>query len=192
VAAFFTPEVQEVGTTGAAIAPRMSGRRVVRMDLYDRRPRWTVPAGIRAHGRDTIGRVDRRSKHLLFRARRIASRASRHARRAASMAKRAAVEARDRRSAVPTASHADRGAALPLRGRSRRRTAPSLPSTPTAGFRRPMDAALPPLCARVRPGWARERVHAAAAQGMSCAFLFPMAARALRQTESEPVHCTPT
>jgi hypothetical protein len=119
----------------------MSVRRVVRMDLYDRRPRWTVPVGIGAHGRDTVDRVDRRSKHLLFRARRIASRASRHARRAASMAKLAAGGARS----TFIASHADRGAALPLRGRSRRRTAPSRPSTPTAGFRPPMDVALPPF-----------------------------------------------
>ena len=109
--------------------------------MYDRRPRRTFPSVSGRMAGITLDRLDRRSKHLLFRARRIASRAYRHDRLAVSMASTPLHEARDRRSTVRTASHAGRGAALTLHGRSRRRTAPSLPSTPTAGFRRPMDVA---------------------------------------------------
>jgi len=64
------PELPEVETTRRGIAPHVTGRRVVRMDVYDRRLRWPVPAGLEARiAGSTIDRVDRRSKYLLFRAR---------------------------------------------------------------------------------------------------------------------------
>ena len=51
------------------VAPHVVGRRVVRVDVYDRRLRWPVPADLAERLRGvTIGRVDRRSKYLLFHA----------------------------------------------------------------------------------------------------------------------------
>ena len=62
------PELPEVETTRRGIAPHVTGRRVVRMDVYDRRLRWPVPEGLEARiAGTTIDRVDRRSKYLLFR-----------------------------------------------------------------------------------------------------------------------------
>ena len=62
------PELPEVETTRRGIAPHVTGRRVVRVDVYDPRLRWPVPADLDAcvRGR-TIDRVDRRSKYLLLR-----------------------------------------------------------------------------------------------------------------------------
>lgn len=61
------PELPEVETTRRGIAPHVIGRRVARIDVYDRRLRWPVPADLEArlHGR-VIERIDRRSKYLLF------------------------------------------------------------------------------------------------------------------------------
>jgi formamidopyrimidine-DNA glycosylase len=61
------PELPEVETTRRGIAPHVTGRRVARVDVYDPRLRWPVPAdlGARLRGR-RIERVDRRSKYLLF------------------------------------------------------------------------------------------------------------------------------
>jgi formamidopyrimidine-DNA glycosylase len=85
--AFFMPELPEVETTRRGIAPHVTGRRVVWMDVYDRRLRWPVPDGLEARmAGTTIDRVDRRGKNLLLRARRIAARAPRHDRLAARMA----------------------------------------------------------------------------------------------------------
>lgn len=62
------PELPEVETTRRGIAPHVSGRRVVRVDVYDPRLRWPVPADLDARMRGrTIDRVDRRSKYLLVR-----------------------------------------------------------------------------------------------------------------------------
>ena len=62
------PELPEVETTRRGIAPHVCGRRVTRIDVYDSRLRWPVPADIDARTRGaTIERVDRRSKYLLFR-----------------------------------------------------------------------------------------------------------------------------
>ena len=62
------PELPEVETTRRGIAPHVSGRRVVRVDVYDPRLRWPVPADLDARMRGlTIDRVDRRSKYLLLR-----------------------------------------------------------------------------------------------------------------------------
>ncbi|HEX6136567.1 MAG TPA: Fpg/Nei family DNA glycosylase [Casimicrobiaceae bacterium] len=61
------PELPEVETTRRGIAPHVAGRRVVRIDVYDPRLRWPVPADLAARIRGrTIDRVDRRSKYLLF------------------------------------------------------------------------------------------------------------------------------
>ena len=95
-----------------------------------------------------------------------------------------------RPSTFRAARRADPGAALPFRGRSRRRAASCFMS-PTAGDGRPMDVALRSLGLPGLPGRAREGQSCGVPYGMSCAFLLPMAARALRQTESQPVHCTP-
>jgi formamidopyrimidine-DNA glycosylase len=64
------PELPEVETTRRGIAPHVCGQRVARIDVYDSRLRWPVPADLdrRARGA-TIDRVDRRSKYLLFRLR---------------------------------------------------------------------------------------------------------------------------
>ena len=61
------PELPEVETTRRGVAPHVIGRRVVRVDVYDRRLRWPVPGELakRLEGA-LIDRVDRRSKYLLF------------------------------------------------------------------------------------------------------------------------------
>ncbi len=63
------PELPEVETTRRGVAPRVTGRRIAALKVYDRRLRWPVPDGLeqRLCGR-TITAVDRRSKYLLFRA----------------------------------------------------------------------------------------------------------------------------
>lgn len=61
------PELPEVETTRRGIAPHVTGRRVLRVDVYDSRLRWPVPADLDARMRGRrIDRVDRRSKYLLF------------------------------------------------------------------------------------------------------------------------------
>ena len=61
------PELPEVETTRRGIAPHVIGRRVARIDVYDRRLRWPVPADLEARLRgQVIERIDRRSKYLLF------------------------------------------------------------------------------------------------------------------------------
>ena len=61
------PELPEVETTRRGIAPHVIGRRVERIDVYDSRLRWPVPADLDARMRGrTIDRIDRRSKYLLF------------------------------------------------------------------------------------------------------------------------------
>ena len=63
------PELPEVETTRRGIAPHVIGRRVARIDVYDRRLRWPVPGDLEARlAGMTIDRVDRRSKYLLFHA----------------------------------------------------------------------------------------------------------------------------
>jgi len=61
------PELPEVETTRRGVAPRVVGRRIAAVRVYDRRLRWPVPGGLARllQGR-TIERVDRRSKYLLF------------------------------------------------------------------------------------------------------------------------------
>ena len=61
------PELPEVETTRRGVAPRVVGRRIASVDVYDRRLRWPVPPDLANHlvGR-TIDAVDRRSKYLLF------------------------------------------------------------------------------------------------------------------------------
>jgi formamidopyrimidine-DNA glycosylase len=62
------PELPEVETTRRGVAPRVVGRRVAALTVYDRRLRWPVPDDLerRLRGRK-VERVDRRSKYLLFR-----------------------------------------------------------------------------------------------------------------------------
>ena len=63
------PELPEVETTRRGIAPYITGRRVARIDVYDRRLRWPVPADLETRLRGlTIDRIERRSKYLLFHA----------------------------------------------------------------------------------------------------------------------------
>jgi len=63
------PELPEVETTRRGVAPHVIGRRVVRVDVYDRRLRWPVPPELaKALEGSVIDGVDRRSKYLLFRA----------------------------------------------------------------------------------------------------------------------------
>jgi formamidopyrimidine-DNA glycosylase len=62
------PELPEVETTRRGVSPHVVGRKVARLDVYDSRLRWPVPAELakRVKGR-RIDCVDRRSKYLLFR-----------------------------------------------------------------------------------------------------------------------------
>jgi formamidopyrimidine-DNA glycosylase len=61
------PELPEVETTRRGVAPHVVGRSIARVDVYDRRLRWPVPADLeqRLDGA-RIDRVERRSKYLLF------------------------------------------------------------------------------------------------------------------------------
>jgi formamidopyrimidine-DNA glycosylase len=62
------PELPEVETTRRGVAPRVIGKRVARVTVYDRRLRWPVPQALESRLRGhIIERVDRRSKYLLFR-----------------------------------------------------------------------------------------------------------------------------
>jgi formamidopyrimidine-DNA glycosylase len=58
------PELPEVETTRRGIAPHVIGRRVVRIDVYDSRLRWPVPAGLDARMR---GRTIRRGRAVTLR-----------------------------------------------------------------------------------------------------------------------------
>ena len=61
------PELPEVETTRAGIAPHLEGQKIRRLKVRDRRLRWPVPAGMEAHLRGaTIHRVLRRAKYLLL------------------------------------------------------------------------------------------------------------------------------
>ena len=62
------PELPEVETTRLGVSPRIVGRRVAELHVYDRRLRWPVPSDLakRLRGR-TIDKLERRSKYLLFR-----------------------------------------------------------------------------------------------------------------------------
>lgn len=62
------PELPEVETTRRGVAPHVVGRTIARLDVYDPRLRWPVPAdlGKRVKGQRIDG-LDRRSKYLLFR-----------------------------------------------------------------------------------------------------------------------------
>lgn len=62
------PELPEVETTRRGVAPRVIGRRIAAVTVYDRRLRWPVPEDLERQLRGkSIERVDRRSKYLLFR-----------------------------------------------------------------------------------------------------------------------------
>jgi formamidopyrimidine-DNA glycosylase len=62
------PELPEVETTRRGVAPRVTGRRIAAVTVYDRRLRWPVPEGLEQTLRGRlVDRVDRRSKYLLFR-----------------------------------------------------------------------------------------------------------------------------
>jgi formamidopyrimidine-DNA glycosylase len=62
------PELPEVETTRRGVAPRVVGRRIATVDVYDPRLRWPVPADLANHlVGHTIAALDRRSKYLLFR-----------------------------------------------------------------------------------------------------------------------------
>jgi formamidopyrimidine-DNA glycosylase len=62
------PELPEVETTRRSVAPRVVGRRIAKLIVYDPRLRWPVPADLpkRLEGR-TVDDLTRRSKYLLFR-----------------------------------------------------------------------------------------------------------------------------
>lgn len=62
------PELPEVETTRRGIAPYLSGRRVTRLVVRERRLRWPVPRALdRALPGATIEAVERRAKYLLLR-----------------------------------------------------------------------------------------------------------------------------
>lgn len=62
------PELPEVETTRRGIEPHVAGRRILRMDIRERRLRWPVAPGLerRLAGR-TVKSVSRRAKYLLLR-----------------------------------------------------------------------------------------------------------------------------
>ncbi len=61
------PELPEVETTRRSVAPKIVGRRIAKLDIYDPRLRWPVPGDLRKRleGR-VVEEVSRRSKYLLF------------------------------------------------------------------------------------------------------------------------------
>jgi len=62
------PELPEVETTRRGIVPHVEGRRVSAVAVRDGRLRWPVPADLPARlGGQTVERVERRAKYLLFR-----------------------------------------------------------------------------------------------------------------------------
>lgn len=61
------PELPEVETTRRGLAPHVRGRRIVALELYERRLRWPVPAGLpHALRGQRIVAVSRRGKYLLL------------------------------------------------------------------------------------------------------------------------------
>jgi formamidopyrimidine-DNA glycosylase len=61
------PELPEVETTRRGLAPHVRGRRIVTLELYERRLRWPVPAGLpRALRGQRIVAAGRRGKYLLL------------------------------------------------------------------------------------------------------------------------------
>jgi formamidopyrimidine-DNA glycosylase len=62
------PELPEVETTRRGIEPRVTGRRIASVQVYDARLRWPVPSTLPSLVEASrILAVDRRSKYLLFR-----------------------------------------------------------------------------------------------------------------------------
>ncbi len=62
------PELPEVETTRRGIAPALTGRRVERLIVRERRLRWPIEPGLEAEMRGQIVRhVERRAKYLLLR-----------------------------------------------------------------------------------------------------------------------------
>jgi formamidopyrimidine-DNA glycosylase len=62
------PELPEVETTRRGIEPRVAGRRIVSVHVYDARLRWPVPSTLPSLlDAARIVAVERRSKYLLFR-----------------------------------------------------------------------------------------------------------------------------
>jgi len=62
------PELPEVETTRRGIEPRLVGRRIVSVHVYDARLRWPVPSTLPALlDQARIVAIERRSKYLLFR-----------------------------------------------------------------------------------------------------------------------------
>ena len=62
------PELPEVETTRRGIEPRVAGRRIVSVHVYDARLRWPVPSTLPLLlDSARIVAVERRSKYLLFR-----------------------------------------------------------------------------------------------------------------------------
>ncbi len=61
------PELPEVETTRRGIAPHVTGRTIVALELYERRLRWPVPRSLalRLPGQRIVG-TDRRAKYLLI------------------------------------------------------------------------------------------------------------------------------
>lgn len=61
------PELPEVETTKRGIAPYLEGKRILALDIRERRLRWTIESGIESQiiG-NTIQTVTRRAKYLLF------------------------------------------------------------------------------------------------------------------------------
>jgi formamidopyrimidine-DNA glycosylase len=65
------PELPEVETTRRGLAPHVRGRRIVALELYERRLRWPVPAGLpRVLRGQRILAAGRRGKYLLLELRR--------------------------------------------------------------------------------------------------------------------------
>jgi formamidopyrimidine-DNA glycosylase len=61
------PELPEVENTRRGLAPRVRGRRIVALELYERRLRWPVPARLPAAVRgQRIGAARRRGKYLML------------------------------------------------------------------------------------------------------------------------------
>ncbi|MFK7862208.1 MAG: bifunctional DNA-formamidopyrimidine glycosylase/DNA-(apurinic or apyrimidinic site) lyase [Granulosicoccus sp.] len=61
------PELPEVETTRRGIQPYLLNQNIARLEIFDRRLRWPVPAEVQALQGATVTAIDRRGKYLLIR-----------------------------------------------------------------------------------------------------------------------------
>lgn len=61
------PELPEVETTRRGIEPYLLNKRIARLDIFERRLRWPIPAEVQSLQHSIVTAIDRRGKYLLIR-----------------------------------------------------------------------------------------------------------------------------